>query len=162
VPVVQGISIYAMLLSIVHNTSSVYWAEGRPQILTWIGLTRLAVLFPVLYWASTSAASIVTVAWAQAAIALFSVLLNFTVASRLIGLSPADIWRALNPAIFSSAIMAGAVLLFLNTVSGLAPWLTLLLSVIVGGASYLAALWFLQRDVIEAAAGKLLSALGRA
>ncbi|MBN8657122.1 MAG: lipopolysaccharide biosynthesis protein [Anaerolineae bacterium] len=162
VPVVQGIAVYATILSIVHNISSVYWAEGRPQILTWIGLTRLAILFPALFWAVTMTGSIVVVGWVQAVVALISALINIMVASRLIKLPIIEIARALRPAILAGTVMAGCVFgitWFLNTV--VPAWLLLVISVSVGGVTYLGVLWFVEREIVDSAKDKLLSAIGR-
>lgn len=162
VPVVRGIAIYAMLFSIVHNTSSVYWAEGRPQILTWIGLVRLSLLFPSLYWAVTFPMSIVAVGWAQAIIALISTVINLTVSSKLIGLPMQEIGKALRPAVLSGGLMSVAVALFISTFGYLSPWLLLFCSVSIGGFVYIGSLWVFQRDVVLSASGKLLASLGRA
>jgi len=162
VPVVRGIAVYAMLLSVVHNTSSIYWAEGRPQILTWVGLTRLAMLFPALLWAVLSVQSIVMVGWMHALIALLSALLNFYLATHLIGLSLIEIGRALRPALLAGALMSVAVIAVMQaTQSFLAPWLLLIVSVLVGGVAYLVSLWFFQRDIVMAASEKLLGAIRR-
>jgi len=163
VPVVQGIAVYATILSIVHNISSVYWAEGRPQILTWIGLTRLTLLFPTLFWAVTVTGSIVVVGWAQAAMALVSALINIFVASRLIKLPMLEIARALRPATLAGAVMAGIVFGIMQLLGDSLPeWLLLTVTVSVGGLSYLSMLWFVERDIVVSAKDKLLSAIGRA
>lgn len=163
VPVVQGIAVYATILSIVHNISSVYWAEGRPQILTWIGLGRLVILFPTLLWAVTVTGSIVVVGWAQAAVALISALINLLVASYLIKLPLLEIVRALRPAILSGSVMAGIVYgLTLLIGDSLPAWLLLAVSVSAGGLSYLGMMWFVEREIVVSAKDKLLSAIGRA
>ena len=162
VPVVRGISMYAMLLSVVHNTSSVYWAEGRPQILTWVGLARLAMLFPALLWAVLSVQSIIMVSWMHALIALLSAALNFYIATRLIGLSLKEIGNALRPALMAGALMSVAVIITMQaTQDFLAPWLLLTVSIVVGGLAYVISLWFLQRDIVMAISEKLLGAMGR-
>mgnify|MGYP000058933487 CR=1 FL=1 len=162
IPVVQGIAVYATLLSVVHNTSSVYWAEGRPQILTWVGLARLAMLFPALLWAVRSAQSIVMVGWMHALIALLSAALNFYIASRLIGLSVLEIGRALRPALIAGALMAAVVILTMQAARFAFPaWLWLAVSVLAGGLAYLVSLWFLQRDILLAIVEKLLGAIRR-
>jgi PST family polysaccharide transporter len=162
VPVVRGIAIYAMLLSVVHNTSSVYWAEGRPQILTWVGLARLAMLFPALSWAVLTAQSIVMVSWMHALIAFLSALLNFYIATRLIGLSMIEIGSALRPAVLSGSLMAIAVMLVMSqTQAFLQPWLLLIVNVAVGGLVYIASLWIFQREIILSIVDRLRDALGR-
>jgi PST family polysaccharide transporter len=162
VPVVRGIAIYAMLLSIVHNTTSVYWAEGRPQILTWIGLARLAMLFPALYWAVVSVQSIVMVGWMHALVALLGAILNLYVASHLIGLPLVDIGKALRPALLAGALMFVAVVGVMSiTRDILEPWLSLIVYALVGAVTYMISLWFLQRDIMMAVGEKLSVALGR-
>jgi len=161
VPVIRGISMYAMLLSIVHNTSSVYWAEGRPQIVSWIGIARLVCLVPALLWAVIGARSIVTVGWVHAGMAFLSAILNFLVASRIIGLSIKDIGRALSPAFLSSLLMGLVVCaVILLTQSQVEPWLQLVLSVAAGGFAYIISLWYLQRDIVMSVGTKLRSTLG--
>lgn len=162
IPVVQGIAIYATLLSIVHNINSVYYAEGRPQILTWIGLIRLAILFPVLFWVVTATGSITVVGWTMAIIALIGALINLFVASRLIHLSFFDIGKALRPAVLSTGVMAMVVYGFMMATNDILPqWILLLTSVAAGGITYLSMLWLVERDIIISAGEKLLSALGR-
>lgn len=162
VPVVRGIAIYAMLLSIVHNTSSIYWAEGRPQILTWVGIARLAMLFPALLWAVLSAQSIVMVGWMHAFIALLSAILNLYIATRLIGLSLIEVGKALRPALLAGALMSVAVIITMGaTQTFLQPWLLLIVNIAVGGLAYIVSLWFLQRDIMITVGEKLLDALGR-
>lgn len=162
VPVVQAIAIYATLLSIVHNTSSVYWAEGRPQILTWLGITRLLILFPALFWAVSTPKSIIAVGWMQAIVALISALLNLTIASRLIRLPIIEIVKALTPAVVSGSLMAVIVYFAVNYSEPFFPaWVLLIEGVFVGGIAYIISLWFLQRDVVLSVKDKIFDALGR-
>jgi PST family polysaccharide transporter len=161
VPVVRGIAIYATLLSVVHNTTSVYWAEGRPQISTWVGLVRLFMLFPALLWAVLVTRSIIVVSWVHAGIALLSAVLNFVLASRLIGLSIVEIARALRPGVIAGSLMAFAVIISMKITYPLFdPWLLLSFNVLVGGLVYLVSLWFLQRDIVLAVILKMRSAVG--
>lgn len=160
IPVLRGIAIYAMLLSIVHNTSSVYWAEGRPKILIWIGLVRLVVLFPALFWAVRVKESIAWVSWMHAVVALFSVLLNLVVSIRLIGLPVFDIGKALRPAAIGGVVMTIAVLATTNVTQNMfAPWILLSLYVFVGGVAYVASLWLFERDVLFSLSLKLLGSI---
>jgi O-antigen/teichoic acid export membrane protein len=163
VPVVRGIAIYATVLSVVHNTTSVYWAEGRPQTVTWIGIARLVLLFPGLLWAVIVMQSIAVVGWVHAGMAVLSALLNFYVASRLIGLSIKEIGRALSPALLSGLLMTLTtypVMISIRTLFD--PWLQLSLAVAVGGITYVVSLWFLQRDIVLSVGLRVRAALGRA
>ncbi|MFM8323066.1 MAG: lipopolysaccharide biosynthesis protein, partial [Chloroflexota bacterium] len=161
IPVIRAISIYAMLLSLAYNAGSAYKADGRPQVLTWLGLARLAMLLPALWWAVSVPRSIVAVAWMQALVALLSGALNLYAAARLLDLPLSDLALALRPAALSSALMAAAVAAVLYAAAQAAPWMQLLLGVSVGGAAYLAALWLLQREIISEAGAQLRAVVGR-
>ncbi len=161
IPVVRAIAIYAMLLSLSYNAGSVYKADGRPQVLTMLGLVRLAMLLPAIYWAAAVAKSIVAVGWVQAAVALAGGMLNLYVAARLIKLPLRQLFTALRPALLSTIFLAIATQATLLLTESLQPAGQLVLSVAAGGLVYVAALWVFQRDVVQAANHQLRSALGR-
>lgn len=162
IPVVRAIAIYSMFLSLAYNAGSAYKAEGRPQVLTWLGVVRLAMLFPALLWATSVVKSIVMVAWMQAIIALLGGMLNLYVAGRLLDLSPAKLFSALRPAMQSSFFLAGAVLISLFLLKDASSWIQLIIASFSGAFMYLAALWMFERDVVNAATLQVRSALGRA
>lgn len=163
VPVVRGIAVYATLLSVAHNTNSVYWAEGRPQIITWMGVIRLAFLFPGLYWAVTVPESIVAVGWVHAGIALLSVFINLYISARLIGLPVIEVARALKPSILAGSLMVASVLgVMLLTQDLLPSWLLLTECVVLGGVAYLLGLWLFQRDIVLTLGSRLRETLVRA
>ncbi len=161
VPVIQGIAIYAVLLSLAYNAGSAYKAEGRPQVLTWLGLVRLAMLFPALFWAVTRAQSIVVVGWMQAFIALVGGILNLVVAARLLGLPMRELWEALRPSLVATLGMSAAAAAALFVTQEAGPLVQLIFSIGSGGLTYAAILWFLQRDVIMEAQRKLRLAVSR-
>lgn len=149
VPAIQGIAIYSMLLSLSYNAGSAYKASGRPQINSWTGLFRLALLFPSLWWAVAVAQSIVAVSWVHASVALVGTSVNMYVAARMLELPLRDLGRAFFPALMSGLLMAGVVMGFLalNPASG--SWIQLVGSILVGGITYVASLWFFQRDLVS-------------
>jgi len=155
VPVIQGIAIYAALLSLAYNAGSAYKAEGRPQVLTWLGLVRLAMLFPALFWAVTTARSIVMVGWMQALVALIGGVLNLMVAARLLGLPMRELVDALRPSLAATLGMSAvtAAAMFATQAAGML--VQLVFSIGSGGLTYAAILWFWQRDVIMDAQRKL-------
>ena len=161
IPVVRAIAIYAMFYSLSYNVGSVYKAEGRPQVLTWLGLIRLVVSLPALYWATTTANSIVAVGWAQALIALFVGILNLYVATRLLKIASVTLLDALKPAVLAGIIMSAVILIFLSIAKSMIPWVQLGLGTILGVLSYIAAIWIFQRDVIDTASIQIRSALTR-
>ena len=149
VPAIQGIAIYATLLSLSYNAGGAYKASGRPQINTWTGLFRLTLLLPALWWAVTVAQSIVAVSWMHALVALIGTSVNLIVAAKMLGMPARDLGRALLPAFMSGAIMAGAVLGFLALTGVYGPWLQLTGGALTGGLTYALSLWFFQRQVLR-------------
>jgi len=149
VPAIQGIAIYSLLLSLSYNAGGAYKASGRPQINTWTGLFRLTLLFPALWWAVAVAKSIVAVSWVHATVALAGTLVNMYVAARMLDLPLKDLGRALFPALMSGVLMAMVVLGYLILTSDANVWIQLVGAVLLGGLTYIASLWFLQRDVVS-------------
>ena len=148
VPAIQGIAIYSLLLSLSYNAGGAYKASGRPQINTWTGIFRLTLLFPALWWAVTVAKTIVAVSWMHALVALIGTIVNTYVAARMLGLPFRDLGKALFPAIMSGTWMAALVFGFLIITQNAGSWTQLIGGVLVGGLTYTASLWFLQRDVV--------------
>jgi lipopolysaccharide exporter len=148
IPVMQGLSIYSMMLSLAFNAGSAYKAEGRPQVLTWLNLIRLTMLFPALWWAVNGAGTIVAVGWMHALVAFFGGMINLVAASRLLHLSLRDLFESIFPSALAAACMAVAIagVLFLTTSS--ASWVQLVFSILIGASIYIASLWLIKRDMI--------------
>ncbi len=161
IPALQGIAIYAMFLSLVYNAGDAYKAEGRPQVITWMGLLQLALLFPSLWWAVFYSGSIAAVGWAQAFVAFVTVIVNLFIATRLLSIRVVDLLDAFKPAVLSSLIMAVVVYLVLFASSGWENWQQLVLSVVSGGLVYGASLWVFQREVVMEVISRIRSATGR-
>lgn len=161
IPVIRTLSLYAMFLAIAHNVNSAYRASGRLNVVTWMGIFRLTLLFPALWWATAVGESIVAVGWMQAAVAFIGTIANLILAARLLGLPMRDLAAALRPSILAGGIMAMVVLFVLNVSQMSEPWLQLTLCVISGGLAYGTLLWFLQRQVVLDAARKLRAAVIR-
>lgn len=147
IPVIRAIAVYVVFTSFAYNAGSAYKAQGRPQVITWIEIARLAVLFPALWWASVIANSIVAVGWMQALVSLLASIFDLAIASWLLALPFSSLLSALRPSLVSGFLMAGVVFLVLYGTQMSPHWVQLSLSVILGSASYIAALWFLQKDV---------------
>jgi PST family polysaccharide transporter len=149
VPAIKGLAIYSLLLSLSYNAGGAYKASGRPQINTWTGLFRLALLFPALWWAVASAKSIVAVSWIHAAVALAGTALNMVVAAQMLNLPLSELGKALFPSAASGALMGGMVLAFLTLTKDSGDWVQLLGSVLFGGLTYIGCLWLIQRDIFS-------------
>lgn len=161
IPILQWLAIYSVLLSLAYNAGSAYKAEGRPQVLTWLGLVRLAMLFPALWWAVNTAQSIVAVGWMQALVALVGGTINLFAAARLLGLPLRELGDAISPSLMASAFMAAATLGVLVLTAAGSPLVQLLLSVLAGGVAYAGALWLFKRDLVLSLVKNLRSSLFR-
>ena len=160
-PVVQALALYTLILSLAYSTGSIYKAEGRPQILTWLGLFRLAMLLPALWWAVTIAKSINMVGWMQALFALAGTTLSLYVATRMIKLPLYKILEAISPAFMAGIIMSLGVFLVLQLSSALGAWQQLALSIPIGGLIYLASLFTFQRELVTSSLDQIQKALQR-
>jgi O-antigen/teichoic acid export membrane protein len=161
IPVMRGIAMYAVFLSIAYNAGSVYKAEGRPQVLTWLGLFRLTLLAPALYWAVAVMGSIVAVGWVQAAVAFIGGSVSLVAAGRLLKISLRDLFASIRPSFLSGAIMSAAVLPVLYFGQDLPNWVLLTLAVLTGAVTYGAGVWLLEREMVFGFSQKVFSALSR-
>jgi O-antigen/teichoic acid export membrane protein len=159
IPALQGIALYGMFLSLAYNAGDAYKADGRPQIITWLSLAQLMLLFPALWWAVMYAKSIAAVGWMQAAVAFVSTMLNLYVATRMLTISISDIINAFRPAIMAGALMSATVAVVLFASTNLPSWQQLALGIISGGVTYGLALWFLQRQVVLDVVFRMRSAI---
>lgn len=161
IPVMRAIAIYAMITSFDYSAGDIYKAQGRPSVLTKLGILRAMILLPSLWWVVTQIGTLTAVAWTQAGITFFTTMLNLFVASRLLKTPFKEVLGALQPAILGGAMMSlgvGSLLLLIPT---LPPLAQLLLSLIVGMITYAATLWWLQRDVVMVASQTLRAAFVR-
>ncbi len=136
IPVMQAISIYALLFSLSYNAGSLYKAQGHPEILTRLALVRLALLVPALYWATARIGTIAAVGWTHAVVALLAGLLNLYVAGRMINTPFRTLLEALRPAVVSGLMMTLAVLVVLNWSAAAPPLVQLLAASAAGAAVY--------------------------
>jgi O-antigen/teichoic acid export membrane protein len=161
VPAIQGLAIYSMLLSLAYNAGGAYKASGRPQIIIWLGVVRLGILLPALWWAVNVPGTIVAVSWMHAAVAFVSAAISLYLAARILNLQMSEIYAALYPSVVAGLCMAAAVygtLWLTVTMSALAQ---LLSGTLAGGVVYLMTLWLFQRDVVLEASQKLRTAFGQ-
>jgi O-antigen/teichoic acid export membrane protein len=161
IPILRWLAIYSVFLSLAYNAGSAYKAEGRPQVLTWLGLVRLSMLLPALWWAVNSEHSIVAVGWMQALVALIGGTINLFAAARLLGLPLRQLWDAIFPSLMATAFLAAATLGALVLTATAAPLWQLLLGVLAGGVAYAGALWVFKRDMVLSLIKNLRSSLLR-
>ena len=159
IPVMQGIAIYCLFLSLIHNTGSVYKALGKFNVMTWIGVTRLLILFPALWWATTSAKSIVAVGWMHALVAFIGSMLSLLVTARVLSLPIRELINLLWAPAFAGSVMALSVYSILQLTSHLSPIIQLIIVTPAGGIIYLSTLWLIRKELLIGAYQKLFSAI---
>ena len=161
IPIIQTISLYSMLLSLSYNAGSAYKAEGRPQVLTRLGLVRIALLLPALYWAVTVAKSIVVVGWMQVLVAFIGGTINLVAAARLLKLPFIKILDSLAPAMVAGSMLALVTFSTLRLTASMEPLSQLVLASLAGGCVYILGLWFFFRKISLDLLASFRSALQR-
>ena len=161
VPVLQGIALYAMFLSLIHNATSAYKALGNFRVITGLSVIRLLMLVPALLWATSIMGSIVIVGWIHALVALISAVIGLIVAARMLSLPIRDLIMSIWPAILAGTSMGIVVYIILSLASNLSPIQQLLLTVPAGAFIYVAILWFSNRGLMLEVIERLRSAVLR-
>jgi PST family polysaccharide transporter len=141
IPVIRAIAIYALLLSLFRNAGSFYKAQGRPEVLTYLTIVRLAILLPALWFTLSRYQSIVAVAWVQAAVAFISGVLSLVVAGRMFHISSREILVQFIPATISGLLMSVVVAGLLHCIPDWHPLVQLVLAVLAGAVVYLGTLY---------------------
>jgi PST family polysaccharide transporter len=139
VPVMSAIAIYAVFRSLTAGSADVFKAVGRPELGMWLGVARLTLLVPALYFASQW--GITGVAVGQLVMAVVFALITQQVVCRTMVLPMTRLLKALVPCVLAG--LGSALGAFLGmTVAGGTSWGTLVAtvlgSVLVGGLVILA------------------------
>ena len=161
VPIMQAIAIYALFLSLGYNIGDIYKAQGKTLVLTKLSVLRACMLIPALWWVTASVGTIAAVGWTQTIMAGVSCAINLFVAARLIQLPLSSILAVLRPAVVSGALMALAVVPLLRLCANAPVLVQLMVCVGAGVVVYIAALWWLQRDLVMQASTSLRTAFAR-
>jgi O-antigen/teichoic acid export membrane protein len=140
IPLLQILAIFGTLLVLQDNTAYVFYALGKPRITTFLTLSYVLVLVPLLLFL-TSTQGAVGAAWAHLVTTALFVPVAFLIVFRhlrlAVGVFARSVWRALA----SMLIMAATVKGFLGWMSAdQAPALLLLEGVVLGVVTYVAAI----------------------
>jgi PST family polysaccharide transporter len=149
IPVMRAIALYALFLSLVHNVSHLYKARGAISVMTSVSTVRAVILVPALWWASSQVKSIEAVGWTHAVVAFIGGAINLIVAARLMNISLWKIFAALRPSIVAGGFMSLVVWGVLYLTAAFSPWLQLVLGILTGAATYLAALALTQKGIFQ-------------
>ncbi|MDQ3706189.1 MAG: lipopolysaccharide biosynthesis protein [Chloroflexota bacterium] len=149
IPVMQILSVYMVLGGINYWPGVIYKAVGRPDVLNYISLVKLVMLVPALWWGAANY-GIEGVAWGQLAVRVVGILIDMVVVARFVKISMWEQLRVIWPPLVAACVMSAAVRLLSFGVDpaerGGIP--VLVLSVLVGGAVYAAAIWLLDRSAV--------------
>jgi O-antigen/teichoic acid export membrane protein len=156
----QALAVAGALRSLGSHAGDVYKATGRPGILTKLGLLRVAVLVPAMWWGARY--GILGVAVAQLVVTLGSTLLNLYVAGRVLKLSAWALVAEFKTAAVAACAMVAALLLLLPLLAGLPKWAGLAAGVAAGAAVYVLTAWVVGRETVEQARATVLTSLRRA
>ncbi len=148
IPVLQAISIYALIFSLSYNAGSVYKAKGQNDTLIKLILVRIAILFPALYFAVTRIGTIASVGWAHSAVACIAGALYLIVAARMTETSFGELLGKFRPAFIGGVIMSGVVLGVLSLSAAALPIIQLVLAVVIGGLVYLVVLGYQEQQLV--------------
>lgn len=145
IPIMQLLSLYAMIYTITYNFGDAYKAMGRPDILNKLSLSTIvftvfALLIGVKY-------GIVGVAWAHLFRVVVLGVVQVVIVKRVLGVPPVHIWDAVFKPFVSTGIMALAMASVPWVGQGAANVLILVVQLFVGGLTYLFSSWLVNRTV---------------
>ncbi len=148
IPIMQALSIFSLLNSLVYNAGTIFKAEGHPEIITWLEFAHVVLLFPAFWWAVILNRSVVAVGWMHALVAFILDLLTIVVAVRLMRVSWFEMFESIRPSLLASLPMTLVVLFVSRMTENTSPIIELILAILSGFITYSAALWIFQRDLI--------------
>lgn len=149
------LSVFAVLYSINFHAGDAYKAIGRPGLLTWLGVGKLVLLAPAVWWAAGH--STLLVALTLVAVELVMTVIRLALVRQVLGVGIGRHLAVLGGPVTAAAGMATLVV---ATSYALPDWphaLRLAVLVPVGVAGYLALLRVLAASLWHAAAGALRS-----
>jgi O-antigen/teichoic acid export membrane protein len=160
VPVVPPICLYALFVSISFNIGDLYKALGRPDILTQLGVARLALAVPALWAGAALVGTPAAVGWAQAGIAFTMMGVELGVARSVFRVPIGAVVGGVAPIAAACGAMAIAVC-GVRAVFANSDWLQLIAGVATGALVYALALALLAREFVTIGLGALRDALDR-
>lgn len=148
VSVMQALALYTVIVSLVYSAGDVYKAQGRPEILTRLTLLEGALLLPSFYFVLTTQSNVALVAWVRVAVASLLSVLGLIIASRMLSVTARDLFEVISPALGAALLMAFVVGVTLTQIDQLHYVAQLVIGIVLGGMTYLGAIWFFQRELL--------------
>jgi O-antigen/teichoic acid export membrane protein len=149
--VMSILALYGAILAVSWNIGDVYKAIGRPDILWKTTLIEFLLLAPTLFVLAQYSA--LAVALGHLGVAVLVSALRLLIASRILQISLPSALGQFLPSFIGSALMGVAVWGILRLTATIADsgggLFVLIGAVSLGGAVYVAALWWLERDLVQ-------------
>jgi len=146
IPLVEVLAIYSVFAVMRSNANYVYLAEGKPYIATYLGIGLILLLLPTLAVLCREYGAM-GAAYAYLGSDAVSVLINFAVLFKVLGVAVREIlatlWRPFLSSAFMFAIVRVVPPLSLEPYDKLAALIHLVAAVTCGGIAYLGCLYAL-------------------
>ena len=154
-PIVGALAILAGIRALATPVGDAMKGTGHARSLALLEGIRAALLIPALC---------VGAQWGTAAVAVASVIadglatiIGYGFLARSIGIPLRGTLRAFAPGLLASALMASVILAIVHVLPALRPAVELALAVVVGGGTYVVALHFIDRDILQGAWNSLFA-----
>ena len=145
IPLMQVLSMYALVLSTGFHVGDIYKAIGRPDILLKLAIPILIIRMVALWIGSQY--SLIGIAFGHVVASSIELVIRAVVTIKVVKVSLLDMIRQLTALIYGIFLLLFAVPVLYLTQS--APPIIQLIAVITAGATgYIGAVWFLERDSI--------------
>jgi PST family polysaccharide transporter len=158
-PIAAALAVFTVLYSINFHAGDVYKSIGRPGLLTTLGVAKLVLLVPVIWWAAHQSA--LAVALAMIGIEAAFTVVRLTLVRRVLGVTirkhVAILWGPLTAAGIAAAAAWGLTIV-------LPAWpaaVRLLIEVPVGAVVYLGALRLLAPSLVATIVGQVRGRAGK-
>ncbi len=161
IPLFQVLGLFYMVRAVDTTTGQLYAAVGKPKLNLYMGLVNLGVIVatvvPLIMWLGPVGA-----AWSVLAARCAQLACNVFVCSRVLQCSLAALARIVRPALLASAVMAGVLAgaqWLATQLWGQVGGMALLGLILIGAATYVAALRILERELFRDIVGILRDGL---
>lgn len=161
IPVIQVLSLYALIYSFERLGNALLRAQGRLKIFLLVMALQALLLLPALWWAVAINGSLVAVGWVYAGVSLVSSLMLLALVRRSVMIGWRELLASICPALVCGGLMSLAVLAAMWVTSAVHPVLQLSVAILVGLGAYALASWWLQRQTVASLYSALVTILGR-
>jgi PST family polysaccharide transporter len=144
IPVMRVLALYAWLYSVGYHVGGVYKAIGRPDIVLKLSIFSIIIIIPALLVGSRW--GIIGVAFGHLTAMIIRRAVSLTIATRFVKVTIADMLEQLKPSFLGLLVMAPLTLGALLLTAHSSPFVQLAVIVPVGALSYMAVLWWIEKE----------------